>query len=83
MKTIILNTLFGKISLNLSEADPADGSRSGIVAGSELSQASDPDQAVEVLERLVLAHACAGVDVESAAYVQGLETVLEALDNRG
>ena len=38
--------------------------------------------AVDTVESLVLAHACAGIDVGSPAYVQGLETTLEAIVNQ-
>ena len=37
--------------------------------------------AIDSLESLILAHACAGVDVESPAYVEGLETAVEAIGN--
>jgi hypothetical protein len=36
---------------------------------------------IEVLERLILAHAEAGVDVETVAYAAGIDTALEALAN--
>ena len=36
---------------------------------------------VDGLESLILAHACAGVDVESPAYVEGIETAVEAITN--
>jgi len=39
------------------------------------------DEALEAMERLILAHACAGIDVSSPAYLEGVETVLEALGN--
>lgn len=35
----------------------------------------------DAIESLVLAHACAGVDVASAAYNEGLEVALEAIHN--
>jgi hypothetical protein len=38
--------------------------------------------AVDGLESLILAHACAGVDVESPAYVEGVETAVDAIANR-
>lgn len=47
----------------------------------------DPEEAkvwnagIDVLESLVLAHACAGVDVTSPAYIEGLEAVLDAISN--
>ena len=37
--------------------------------------------AVDGLESLILAHACAGVDVESPTYVEGVETAVEAIAN--
>jgi len=38
--------------------------------------------AVDGLEALILAHACAGVDVESPAYLEGIETAVDAIANR-
>jgi hypothetical protein len=37
--------------------------------------------AVDALESLILAHACAGVDVQSPAYVEGIEIAVEAITN--
>ena len=37
--------------------------------------------AVDGLESLILAHACAGVNVESPAYVEGIETAVDAVAN--
>ena len=37
--------------------------------------------AIDGLESLILAHACAGIDVESPAYVEGIETAVEAIAN--
>lgn len=37
--------------------------------------------AVDVLEGLVLAHACSGIDIESPAYLEGIETVADAIFN--
>ena len=33
----------------------------------------------DILEFMILAHACAGIDVSSKEYIEGLETVLETL----
>jgi hypothetical protein len=38
--------------------------------------------AIDGLESLILAHACAGVDVQAAAYVQGIETAVNAITNQ-
>jgi hypothetical protein len=37
--------------------------------------------AMDAIESLVLAHACAGVDVASPGYVEGIETAVEACMN--
>jgi hypothetical protein len=37
---------------------------------------------VDALESLILAHACAGIDVVSPAYVEGIETAVDAIANR-
>jgi hypothetical protein len=39
------------------------------------------NNAVDGLEALILAHACAGIDVASPAYVEGVETAVEAIGN--
>lgn len=37
---------------------------------------------VDVLESLILAHFCAGIDVSSTQYVTGLQTTIDALGNQ-
>ncbi len=37
---------------------------------------------VNAIESLVLAHACAGIDIESPAYIEGIETAVEAAGNK-
>jgi hypothetical protein len=37
--------------------------------------------AVDALESLVLAHACAGINVASPLYVDGLRTAIDAIQN--
>jgi len=39
------------------------------------------NNAIDGLEALVLAHACAGIDVASPAYIEGIETAVEAIGN--
>ncbi len=83
MKDIILTTLFGNISISLSEPDQ-DGKRSGTIDWSEIQRdptANGEDDSVDAIESLILAHACAGVDVESDAYIEGVNTALETIDN--
>ena len=39
------------------------------------------EAAMDVIESIVLAHACAGIDVTSPAYLEGIETVFDATSN--
>ena len=38
--------------------------------------------AMDAIESLILAHACAGVDVKNPAYIEGIETAVEACSSR-
>ena len=40
------------------------------------------DNALDAFTSLILAHACAGVDVESPAYVKGVDVALDAIANQ-
>jgi CheY-specific phosphatase CheX len=49
-----------------------------------LDMDSDPeahlyDAALDGLEALILAHACAGIDITTPAYLEGIETAVEAM----
>ncbi len=37
--------------------------------------------AMHTIESLVLAHACAGIDISNPAYLEGIETVVDACTN--
>jgi len=37
--------------------------------------------AMDALESLILGHACAGVNIEAAAYLEGIESAVEACAN--
>jgi len=37
--------------------------------------------AIDGLEALVLAHACSGIDVSAPAYVEGIITAIDAINN--
>jgi hypothetical protein len=39
------------------------------------------DTAMDAVESMVLAHAIAGIDVSSPAYIEGIETAVEACAN--
>ena len=38
--------------------------------------------AMDAIESIILAHACAGVDVASPIYVEGIETAVETIWNK-
>ncbi len=68
------------IELSLTYAD-ARGRRSGNVTSS--LHASDPNDdqfntAMHAVESMVLAHACAGIDVTDPRYVEGIRTCVES-----
>ncbi len=71
------------IELSLTYADTR-GRRSGSVTSSLHSSDADDDQfnaAMDAVESLVLAHACAGIDVTETRYVAGLRTCIDACEN--
>ena len=39
------------------------------------------ESAIDGIESMILAHAIAGVDIESPAYLEGIETAVEAVAN--
>jgi hypothetical protein len=76
MSTLTINTLFGDITVTLT------GNGGGHLQSTlQRDQDHDPDEALDAIEGLVLAHACAGVDITSPAYVEGVNTTLETIDN--
>lgn len=76
---------FGIIVHLAQESSPDSPGR-----GSITSQLKEPgrgilvrafNSAVDGLEALILAHACAGVDITSPAYIEGVETAVDAIGN--
>lgn len=68
------------------ERDPTSGDPSCGTITSDLKAATDTaaspfNAAIDGLEALILAHASAGIDVASPAYVEGIETAVEAIGN--
>ena len=47
----------------------------------EVSIREQSEAQADALESLILGHACAGIDISSEAYVEGLDTCLEAIAN--
>ena len=73
------------ITLTLARENGVEEPGSGsIVSDSRTQNAANRqyNAAIDGLESLILAHACAGVDVESPAYVEGIETAVDAIANR-
>lgn len=70
-KNIIIETITGYISLTVDKG--AGRLTSGLI--------QVEDCALDMLESIVLAHACAGVDIETEEYIEGINTTLEAWSN--
>lgn len=64
-------------------ADPRKPASGTITSDLRQDGPEDPlfTAAIDGLEALVLAHACAGVDVASPAYIEGIEMAVEAISN--
>jgi hypothetical protein len=56
----------------------------GTIASDFKADGDNPEltAAMDAIESLILAHACAGVDVASPAYVEGIETAVETCWNK-
>lgn len=62
----------GKVESNLKDEDNAnDGDQEAILFNLKM----------DVVESLVLAHACAGVNINDPNYVAGIQTTVEAIEN--
>jgi len=76
---------FGMV-VRLERPSSATVARAGTIA-SDLIDACGPEcnepsrAAFHAIESLVLAHACAGLDIASPAYIEGIETAVEAIVN--
>jgi len=57
----------GSISSDLKEADTEEN--------------RDYNAAIDGIEAMILAHAIAGIDITTPAYVEGIETAVEAVGN--
>ena len=72
------------ITIRLARENADEGPGSGTIT-SGLRDEGDGSEAfhaaIDALESLILAHACAGIDVASPAYIEGIETAVEAIAN--
>jgi hypothetical protein len=80
MNTTKLNA-FG-ITLTFSDADKAGASISSDMPAPDYVANRDFNSAVDGIESMILAHFCAGIDVSTPAYLEGIETAYEALCNK-
>ena len=69
------------------ELGPKDQDHSGVYRGGKITSDLKGSNrlcqtALDAIESLVLAHACAGVDVASPSYVEGIEMAVESCCNR-
>ena len=60
---------------------PGSGSITSDLCATGTTAKRQFNAAIGGLESLILAHACAGVDVQSPAYIEGIETAVEAVAN--
>lgn len=71
-----------RLARSNSAAGPCSGTITSDLKGSARTTAERLyNAAIDGLESLILAHACAGVDLESPAYVEGIETAVEVITN--
>lgn len=63
------------------------GAGGGAITSDLHEESGDPpsdaayNTGIDAIESLILGHACAGVDVMSSAYAEGIETAVQALVN--
>jgi len=73
-KTMIISTPFGDI---IVEADTDTGA--GSVKLPKVLDISRHNEGVEAVVSMILAHACAGIDVDSDPYVDGVNAAMAVL----
>jgi hypothetical protein len=74
----------GAISSDLNESKPERPSQEDEVLEAweeECKQIDEYNAAVDGIESLILAHACAGIDIETPEYIEGIETAAQAIGN--
>lgn len=69
------------VTIHLDE-DSGCGTIASTLKDPNDTQHTQLSAAIDGLESLILGHACAGVDVESPAYIEGIETAVDAISNR-
>lgn len=67
------------ITLILSETNPTGGSITSDLCSGPRNENLPEVAAYNAIESLILAHACAGIDVTTPAYIEGIETAVDAI----
>lgn len=90
-KTVTVESEFGNLVIDLCDFNDITGEYAsggivydGLFADVEMDDAEERDElsaALDGVTSLVLAHACAGVDVTDARYVKGLRVSVENIAN--
>ena len=71
-----------EVVLSFNEEGEVDGGAiSSNLQGEDAEEDADYNLAIDGIESLILGHACAGIDIESPAYLEGIETAVEAAAN--
>lgn len=77
MKAIEIKFRSDWFRLEIDEKTGAGRIESNLKTGLPVDR--DYDAAIDGVESLILAHACAGIDVTAKKYVRGIETACEAI----
>lgn len=85
-RTIVLPCFDMVVLLTEAKTGVVDHSLAGRITsslhkGDSGSDDSDYQAAIDGIESLILAHACAGVNIRDPAYLAGIQTAVEAASN--
>ena len=80
MNKIIKLPVYG-ITLSLVPNAHAGDGVGGTITSDFHENPAEVNPALDAVESMILAHAVAGVDIESPAYLEGIETALDAIYN--
>jgi hypothetical protein len=82
MKKTIKTGVYGiTVELSWSKEDEVSGTITSDLHDGE-GQSAEYKAAIDGLESLILAHACAGIDITSPAYLEGIEVAVMAIMDR-
>lgn len=84
MKQRTITLALGKDRIDIRLSDKGGGTIESTLKqqSDEIEDWSHYNAMIDAFESVVLAHAVAGVDVANKAYIRGLKTALEAIENR-